>query len=394
MNRSFLLHAFTIILLCGFSHAATPAEPLGPGVPAFYVRPGYRVTLVADKLEEARFLELDNRGTLYVSQPAAGNIVTLRDLDGDGVYETSAKFITGKPTVHGLFFHRGWLWFTQSGAIFRARDTNGDGMADELVTVISEGQLPSGGGHWWRSILVTDEGFYTSIGDAGNATDQTNTERQKIWRFDLNGSDKRLFASGLRNTEKLRLRPGTKEIWGCDHGSDNFGGPLGEKSGSFQPITDKVPPCEFNHYIEGGFYGHPFLIGNRIPRIEYQNRPDILQLAAATIPPDWSFGAHWAPNGFAFLAKDYFPGHKGDAFVALHGSWNSTAKVGYRVERVMFDPETGKPCGSQRIVGTLAEDGKTVLARPVDCVEAGDGSILFSCDMTKRVYRIAWVGGQ
>jgi glucose/arabinose dehydrogenase len=92
------------------------------------------------------------------------------------------------------------------------------------------------------------------------------------------------------------------------------------------------------------------------------------------------------------LSRDHFPNHRGDAFVALHGSWNSSVKVGYRVERVMFDPETGKPYGSQRIVGTLADDGKTVLARPVDCAETPDGSVLFSCDMTKRIYRITWIG--
>ena len=33
-------------------------------------------------------------------------------------------------------------------------------------------------------------------------------------------------------------------------------------------------------------------------------------------------------------------------------------------------------------------EGEKVLARPVDCVEAPDGSILFSCDQTKRIYRI------
>jgi len=363
---------------------------VGPGVPPFSVRPGYRVTLAAENLGEARFMDFDDKGTLYLSQPAAGSILALRDADGDGVYETRTPFVTGKKTVHGLCFKNGWLWFTQSGAVLKARDTNGDGRADEIVTVLDG--LPSGGGHWWRSILVTDDGFYTSIGDASNASDQTATDRQKIWHYDLNGGHKTLFSSGIRNTEKLRLRPGTDEVWGADHGSDNFGGPLGEKAGKFQPITDVVPPCEFNHYVAGGFYGHPFLIGDRIPRIEYQNRPDILELAAKTIPPAWSFGAHWASNGFTFLSKDAFPAHRGDVFAALHGSWNSTVKVGYRVERILFDPVTGQPYGALCVVSTLAPDGNGVLDRPVDCVEAPDGSILFSTDARKRIYRITWTG--
>jgi glucose/arabinose dehydrogenase len=363
---------------------------LGPNVPPFWVRPGYRVTLAAEKLGESRFMEFDDKGTLHLSQPGAGSIVTLTDKNKTGAYEILGKFITGKKTAHGMCWHDGWLYFSQSGAIHKARDTNGDGVADETVTIIPEESLPRGGGHWWRSILVTDDAIFTSIGDSTNLTDESASapERQKIWKFDLEGKNKKLFASGVRNTEKLRIRPGTKEIYGCDHGSDNFGLPLGEKKG-YQPLTDMMPPCEFNHYVEGGFYGHPFVVGNKVPRPEFQKKDDILELVAKTIPPEWCFGAHWAPNGWTFLSKDYFPGHKADAFCALHGSWNSTLKVGYRVERILFDNVTGKPYGSQMIVGTLAEDGATVLARPCDCVEAPDGTILFTCDQTKKIFRIS-----
>jgi glucose/arabinose dehydrogenase len=392
--RKTLVAAILALTSCNLGAENLPSGgEVGPGVPPFSVRPGYRVTLAAEKLGEARAMEFDDKGTLYLSQPAAGAIQALRDTDGDGVYETVTPFVTNLPKVHAMSFHDGWLWFAQTGAILKARDTNGDGKADEVVTVLAN--LPSGGGHWWRSLLVTDDGFYTSIGDSGNTNDESATDRQKIWHYDLKGGSKALFASGIRNTEKLRLRPGTNEVWGVDHGSDNFGGPLGEKVGKgqkFQPVTDFNPPCEFNHYVLGGFYGHPFIVGNRVPRIEFQKRPDILELAAKTIPPAWSFGAHWAPNGFTFLTKDTFPAQRGDAFVALHGSWNSSVKVGYRVERVMFDPFTGDPCGAQCIVSTLAPDGTNVLDRPVDCVEAPDGSVLFSSDSGKRIYRITWTG--
>ena len=142
----------------------------------------------------------------------------------------------------------------------------------------------------------------TGVGDSGNITDELDSERQKIWRFDLDGSNKRLFVSGIRNTEKLRLRPGSNEIWGADHGSDNFGARLGERMGRRQPVTDWNPPDELNHYVEGGFYGHPFIVGDKLPRYEYREREDILDLAARTTPPvgaealadfvgDWRFAA-------------------------------------------------------------------------------------------------------
>lgn len=363
----------------------------GPGVPAFYVREGFRIDLVSEGLREVRFLEFDDQGNLFVSQPGVGSIVLLHR-GSDGKYTSAGTLVTGRRTVHGMFFYKGWLWFTQSGAIHKIK-LKGDGTADgEAVTVVPEGQLPSGGGHWWRSILVTDQGFYTSIGDSGNITDETASERQKIWKFDLDGSNKRLFASGLRNTEKLRLRPGTQEVWGCDHGSDNFGASFGERRG-VQPITDRMPPDKVNHYVEGGFYGHPFLVGSRVPRAEFQNRKDLVELAGKMIEPAWPLGAHWAPNAFTFLSQDYFPGHKGDMLVALHGSWNSSERVGYGIERIMFDPETGRPTGAWRLVTTLGSDGR-VLARPCDCAEAPDGSVLFSDDQGRRIFRLSKAQGK
>src|SRR3954469_7011818 len=194
---------------------------LGEGVPAFAVRPGYRMTLVAKDLEEVRFMAFDESGTLYVSQPKAGAILALRDVDNNGTYEYVAPYLDGKPRVQAMQFKDGWLWFATSGGIFKARDKDNDGVADDVETVIEEGKLPHGGGHWFRSLLVTDDGFYTSVGESANASDESESQpdRQKIWHYDLKGGDKKLFASGIRNTEELQFRPGTKEVWGFDHGS-------------------------------------------------------------------------------------------------------------------------------------------------------------------------------
>ncbi len=366
---------------------AQPGER-GGAAETFDVRPGYKVLLAADDIRGARFLEFDPQGTLYVSIPTDGSILALRDANGDGVFQVEERkqFVTGYKTVHGLCWQDGWLWFSQTGAIHRARDTNADGKADEIETIIPQGRLPSGGGHWWRSLLVTDAFIYTSIGDSGNITDERNSERQKMFRFRKDGSDKVEFCSGIRNTEKLRLRPGTNEVWGVDHGSDWFGREYGEGRRG-QPITDLNPPDEFNHYRQGEFYGHPFITGNRVPRIEFKGKEDLVGLAERTVAPEWMFGAHWAANGFTFVTTDVL-GAAGDAFVATHGSWNSSVKVGYSVERVLFDAVSGKPYGMLRIVSTMPPEGGVPLGRPVDCAEAPDGSVVFSCDYTGRVYRI------
>lgn len=358
----------------------------------FHVRSGYRVTTAVESLEGARFLAVDDRGTLYVSRPRSGDIVAFTDRNADGVYERLGTFVEDRRLVHGLQFKDGWLWFSTSGGVSKARDLNGDGRADEVEDVLIG--LPSGGGHWWRSILVTDDRIYTSIGDEGNATDQQETDRQKIWSFALDGSDMALFCSGIRNTEKLRLRPGTDEIWGFDHGSDWFGKEIGDEQGN-QPITDLNPPDELNHYVSGGFYGHPFIVGTRLPRYEYMDRPDIHELAAKTTPPEWCVGAHWACNGWTFidpaLNKGQFPAdHEGDIVVASHGSWNRSERAGYCVSRILFDG--AKAYGLLKIVSTVSEDGQTVYARPVDVIQAPDGSLLFSDDYAGAVYRIEYVG--
>lgn len=383
--RRFELPMRTFFTLTALALAATTAHAagtVGPGVPKFDVRDGYRVTLAAQDFGQARFLQLGENGTLYVSQPNQGSISTLKK-QGDGTYKKIGEFTSDKKTVHGMDFKNGWLWFTQSGAIWKGRDQNGDGKADEEIKVL--GDLPEGGGHWWRSICVTDQGFFTSIGDTGNINDLTDTDRQKVWFYNLDGSGKKLWSSGIRNTEKLRMRPGSSELYGADHGSDWYGKPLGDTKES-QPITNRVPADEFNHYVEGGFYGHPFIVSNGLPRIEFKDRPDIIELASKTILPAWPVGPHWATNGFTFAQTNGL-GARGDAFIACHGSWNSSVKQGYRIQRVMFDGQTGEPMGAQEIVSTL--DGQKVLGRPVDCAEESDGSILFSTDDSNKIYRIS-----
>jgi glucose/arabinose dehydrogenase len=388
-----ILFCFSALL----STSALAADRVGPGVPEFWVRPGYKVTVAADDLgNNVRFIEFDDKGRLYLSQPGLSKILQLRDNDGDGVFETKSDFVTDKNAVHGMHFVRGtdggWLWYGRDGGIEKIQ-VKDDGSAGATVTVV-EG-LPDGGGHWWRSICVASDGFYTSIGDSGNTTpdEYDGSDRQKIWKFSLDGKSKKLWSTGIRNTEKLRLRPGTDELWGADHGSDNFGGPYGEKSVrkdglSNQAITDKMPPEEFNHYIEGAFYGHPFIVGNRVPRLEYRDRPDIAELAARTTPPEYSGGAHWANNGWTFVNGDYFGDMKGDAVIAYHGSWNSSVPVGYQLHRVFFDKETGKPYGGYALV-TCIGPGNRVIGRPCDVAEAPDGTLLWSDDRNRKIYRLS-----
>lgn len=385
MSRLKIIAALSGLGLLCAGPALTRAADVPQPSPDIRVRDGYVLSVAEATIQNPRFMCLGGSGELYVSLPGEGEIKACRDQDGDGYFETVATFVKGHRSVHGLCWHDGWLWFTETGAIFKARDTDGDGRADDEQAVIPKGKLPSAGGHWWRPILIHNNRIYTGIGDDGNINDRTDSPREKLWSYALDGSDEQPFCAGIRNTEKLVVRPGTDEIWGMDHGSDWYGGELEKKAKAGQPITDMNPPCEMNHYVQGRFYGHPFVVGNRLPRIEYMDRPDIVELAAKTVPPEWCTGAHWAPNAMCFYTGTQFRSAAGSAFVAYHGSWNRSEKGGYCVTLVLF--EDGHPYGEQPYVRFLSSQGD-VLGRPVDIVQAPDGSLLISDDQGNRIYRL------
>jgi glucose/arabinose dehydrogenase len=335
---------------------------------------------------------------LYVSVPKTGQIQACRDKNKDGTYEDVVTYIEGhdpKNVLQGMQWHDGWLWFAEISAIYKSRDTNSDGKADETVKVIGEDQLPiTGGGHRWRALLIYKDRIYTHVGDQTNATDEPMdaNERKKIWSFALDGSDKQLFATGIRNTEKFAVRPGTDEIWGVDHDIDMMGwgleGMIEKKFG--QPITDHNPPAELNHYQKGKFYGHPYVVGRNMPNLSFIGRSNLVELAAMTTVPEWTMAAHCAGNGMLFYHGTQIPNGKGDAFVAMRGSWNATQKSGYCLARILF--EDGHPYGEQKVVSFLKKGGE-VVARPVDCIEAPDGSILISDDTGNKIYRLSYTGG-
>jgi glucose/arabinose dehydrogenase len=82
-------------------------------------------------------------------------------------------------------------------------------------------------------------------------------------------------------------------------------------------------------------------------------------------------------------------------FVALHGSINRSRLSGYSVLRVPF--ENGRPSGPpvDFMTGFIVDDGeqKVVWGRPVDVLQAGDGSLLISDDGGNRIWRVRYAGG-
>jgi glucose/arabinose dehydrogenase len=115
--------------------------------------------------------------------------------------------------------------------------------------------------------------------------------------------------------------------------------------------------------------------------------------AATTEPSTLEYQAHSAPIALAFYTGSQFPPeYQGDAFVAMHGSWNRDPPTGYKVVRVHF--EGGQPVEFRDFVsGFLAPDGKSQFGRPAGVAVAKDGALLFSDDSNGVIYRVTYRKG-
>jgi glucose/arabinose dehydrogenase len=179
---------------------------------------------------------------------------------------------------------------------------------------------------------------------------------------------------GLRNAVGFVSRPGTSEQWATNNGRDHLG--------------DDMPPETVYRLRDGGNAGWPHCIPPNIPDPQL-GRPEICRTVD---PPAAMFQAHTAPLGLRFYDGKQFPESlRGDLFVALHGSWNRSTPIGYKVIRIPF--ASGSPGPAEDFAtGWMATDGNrgSVWGRPVDVLVAADGALLVSDDDAGAIYRIAY----
>ena len=141
---------------------------------------------------------------------------------------------------------------------------------------------------------------------------------------------------------------------------------------------------------DGGFYGWPYAyMGFEDPRRKGE-RPDLVQ---KTLTGNVLIEAHSAILGLAFNEGRMFPSeYRGDAFVALHGSWNRNKRTGYKIIRIRF--KNGKPVNSgyeDFIVGWMMNpESKEVWGRPVGLLFLRDGSMLITDDGANKIWRVSY----
>jgi glucose/arabinose dehydrogenase len=387
---------------------ATRSASNGPGIvdrppdAAPKTLPGFAIEEIARGLDGPRQVATSPNGDILITEMEGGTVRVLRLADGK--VERSAVFARGLDEPFGLALYPPgrdprWLYVANTDSVVRFPYTPGDlearGPAETVVP-----RLPAGG-HATRGLAFTPDGsrMLVSVGSASNvfqgaetppAAEIRDLERERgpgalwgseAWRADVlsfapDGSDRRVYATGLRNCVTLTIQPATGQPWCVVNERDGLG--------------DNLVPDYATRVQQGAFYGWPwYYIGaNQDPRHKGE-RPDLRDRITV---PDVLFEAHSATLGLTFYDGDQFPPeYRGDAFVAMHGSWNRGVRTGYKVVRVPM--RDGRPTGVYEdfVTGFVVSDAN-VWARPVGVGVARDGSLILTEDGNGTVWRITFRG--
>lgn len=313
---------------------------------------GYSLSVYASGLNKPRDIVLDPNGTPLVSAMGDGKVFALLD-------DSKIEVINGLDTPHGLVFSDDKLYVAEVNQISSYDyDVKNHKVTNKTKIV----DLPSGGRHFTRTMVVKRGRLYVSIGSSCDACVEEDLRYAAVWSANLDGTDFRPFASGLRNAVFITLHPKTNEIWGTEMGRDFLG--------------DDLPPEEVNIITEGSHYGWPYCYGDRV--IDKQTNPSGSKFNCAnSTPPHISFQAHSAPLGLAFLGNDLL--------MSYHGSWNRKVATGYKIVKVKLDP-AGKPLGEPEDFLTGWQQDDKILGRPVD-IEVWGEDIFVSDDKAGIVYK-------
>jgi glucose/arabinose dehydrogenase len=375
------------------------AKPAGAQLKAMK---GFTVAPLIGGFEGARVIRAAPNGDVFVSlSRPTGKIMIIRSGDNMGGAHAET-FATDLKDPYGIAFYPPgpkpeWVYVAASGKIVRYPYQNGALKPTGKPETVVSG-LPVGG-HWTRDIAFSNDGkiMYVAVGSGSNIAENMGDAPADIaafeqshapgaawgkeeWRaavltYDPNGKNRQIYATGIRNCAGLTLQPVSGTVYCATNERDLLG--------------DDLPPDYVTSVAKGGFYGWPwYYIGqHEDTRPQGGRRPD---LASKVLLPDVLLQPHSAPLGMAFNPGGQFPSAwKGDAFVALHGSWNRALRTGYKVVRLPF--KNGKATGEYQdfVVGFGVSDGD-VWGRPVDVAFAADGSMLFSDDGNGVIYRVTY----
>ena len=350
--------------------AAGPASAeKGLSLDRIVLPPGFRIEIYADAVPEARSMALSPSGTVFVGT-RGGNVYALPNPSAGPKAEKTVVVAHGLHAPNGVAFRGGSLYVAEVERIWRYDDIERRLSSPPRPELVADG-FPREEGHGLRVLRFgPDNWLYMGIGMPCNVCVRSEPYGT-ILRLRPDGSAREVFARGIRNSVGFDWEPRTKELWFTDNGRDWLG--------------DDAPPDELNGAPKAGMnFGFPYCHGGTI------SDPQLGKLHPCSefTPPAQKLGAHVASLGMRFYTGTMFPPeYRGQIFIAEHGSWNRSRKVGYRVTLVTL--RDGLPVSYAPFAEGWLQ-GERAWGRPVDVLVMPDGALLVSDDLAGVIYRISY----
>jgi glucose/arabinose dehydrogenase len=350
---------------------------------------GFRIELYA-VVPDARHMAVGtSTGVVFVGTRKT-RIWAITDRDRDRVADEVKVFAPSMnfSVPNGLCFSPdGVLYAVEHNRVlaFPATEFFYEGPDVAAEVVVPQGRLIPAAeesfNHGARTCRVgPDNKLYISLGQPFNVPAQAKLETYNrvgiggIVRMERDGSNREVFARGVRNSVGIAFRPGTSELWFTDNQVDGMG--------------DGQPPGEINRATATGqHFGFPWFGGGTVRTNEYRNS----QPPPEAVPPMVETAAHAADLGLTFYTGRMFPEeYRGAIFSAQHGSWNRTTPIGARVMVTFLNQDGSVKEHKSFAEGWLDEETQEYLGRPVDVAMLRDGSLLVSDDHAGAIYRISY----
>jgi len=360
-----------------------PALPEGDLAP-FTAPEGFTATIYSRDTPGARVMTRDQKGNMLVSLTKEGKVVALPDLDGDQKSDRSVTVLEGLKQPHGILVscssEESCLLYVAETGELKSYTYNADTYTVSNPQTLAP--LPTGDGHFTRTLLMHPDGkrLLISVGSSCNVCDESDPRRASIQQLDLATNIMTPYATGLRNSVFMAINPVSGQVWASENGRDLIG--------------DDIPPDEINAITERKDYGWPVCYGKNIPDTDFESSRG--SECSASVPSRIDLEAHAAALGLAFVPEEGWPEEwRHDLLVGLHGSWNRSAPVGYKVIRIDMD-QNGEQVASANpfsdfLTGFLPEGGKEgdALGRPVGVMTQPGGVVYVSDDRAGAIYRVS-----